>query len=282
MANVWKAYQKFRAEQAAQEPEVPPAPAASGEPAAKAAPSAAPAAVETAEAPAAARPVVGANGYAPALVALLDRGSAVTEKYRALRTNLLAQRTEGRFCLMVTSANPNEGKTVTCLNLGFVLAEQPEYRVVVVDCDLRRSRVASMLGISKSPGLADVLRRSSALADVIRPTASPNLDVVPAGLTRQDEVGELLGRAELDEVVQQLRDRYEYVLFDTPPINGASDAGALGRVISEAIVVVRMNRTRRESVDQAVRLLHAANVKPVGMVLTHHKFPIPNYLYRYS
>lgn len=53
-------------------------------------------------------------------------------------------------------------------------------------------------------------------------------------------------------------------------------------MVGEAIVVVRMNKTRRESVDQAIRLLHAANVKPIGMVLTHHKYPIPNYLYRYS
>lgn len=279
MANVWKAYQKFQTEQAATTG-AEPAAAPTSEPAAA---TAAPAKAATTASPARpARSTVGSNGYSPSLVTLRDRGGAVTEEYRALRTNLLAHRSEGRFGLMVTSANPGEGKTVTCLNLGFVLAEQPEYRVAIVDCDLRKCRVASLLHLENSPGLADVLRRSATVSDVTRPTACPNLVVVPAGQARQDEVGELLGRAELDEVVQELRERYEYVLFDTPPVNGASDAGSLGRVVSEAIVVVRMNRTRRESVEQAIRLLHAANVKPVGMVLTHHKYPIPGYLYRYS
>lgn len=278
MANVWKAYQKFQAEQTTGGD-----PPRTGEPPPEREAVAAPAARGTTESPPArARTSTGSNGYSTSLVTLSERGGPVTEKYRELRTNLVAQRNEGRFCLMVTSAAPGEGKTVTCLNLGFVLAEQPEYRVVVVDCDMRKSKVASLLHLPNEPGLAEVLRGEATLSDVIRPTASPNLVVVPAGKAEKDEVGELLGRAELDEVVQELREKYEYVLFDTPPITGASDAGTLGRVVGEAIVVVRMNKTRRESVDQAIRLLHAANVKPIGMVLTHHKYPIPNYLYRYS
>ena len=280
MPNVWDAMKKHRAEQAAA---TPPAPA----PVAQTPPAAAPPRIEVpppAQAPPAGGPLgpVGRNGYAPALVAYHDRGSRIAEQYRALRTNLLAQYADERFCLLVTSAEPGEGKTVTCLNLALVLAERQERRTVVVDCDLRKRRVAEFLRIPNSPGLADVLRGTARLADVTRTTPYPNLFVVPAGQAKQPEVGELLGRPELEEVVNELRRQYDYVLFDTPPIAIASDAGMLGRTTREAILVVRMNKTHRESVDRAIGLLHAANVKPVGIVLTHQKYYIPNYLYRYS
>jgi Mrp family chromosome partitioning ATPase len=86
----------------------------------------------------------------------------------------------------------------------------------------------------------------------------------------------------LDEIVSELRRQYEYVIFDTPPINVASDAGILGKAVGDALLIVRMNKTGRESVEEAIRLLHAANVKLPGIILTHHpKYDIPNYRYRY-
>jgi receptor protein-tyrosine kinase len=224
----------------------------------------------------------GTNGYSPALVPHHDRGGATAEEYRALRTNLLAQYSDERFCLLVTSAEAGEGKTVSSLNLALVLAERQERRTIIIDADLRKRTIANLLHISNTPGLADILRGTARLDDVIQPTAYPNLFVIPAGQSKQAEVGELLGGPELEESVTELRRRYDYVLFDTPPITVASDAGMLGRATREALLVVRMNKTRRESVDRAIGLLHAANVKPVGMILTHQRYYIPNYLYRYS
>jgi polysaccharide biosynthesis transport protein len=222
------------------------------------------------------------NGYSQVLMAHHDRGGAIAEEYRALRTNLLAQYPDERFCLLVTSAEAGEGKTVSTLNLSLVLAERQERRTIVVDGDLRKRTVAGLLHIDNAPGLTDVLRGAKRIADVIRPTAYPNLFVIPAGQSKQAEVGEILGRPELEEAVNELRRSYDYVLIDTPPITIASDAGMLGRTAGEALIVVRMNKTRRESVDRAIGLLHAANVKPVGMILTHQRYYIPNYLYRYS
>ncbi|MBE3132901.1 MAG: CpsD/CapB family tyrosine-protein kinase, partial [Acidobacteria bacterium] len=147
---------------------------------------------------------------------------------------------------------------------------------------LRRGRAASYLQIEKSPGMADVLRGKASIEEATRQTPYPNLWVIPAGRAPDEEVGELLGKPEVDEIVGRLRRDYDYVLIDTPPITRASDAGILGRAAHEALLVVHMYKTHRESVDTAIRLLHAANVKPVGVVLTHQQYVIPSYLYRYS
>lgn len=269
MGNVFDAMKKHEAEQGDRAPLAGPRPGAPGD-------------APPPEVRGPRRAAVSMNGYSPLMVAHHDRGSKRTEEYRALRTNLQAQYQDGRFCILVTSADPGEGKTVTCANLAVVLAERPEFRTLLVDCDLRRGKIASLFGIEKSPGMADLLRAQASLADVVRTTSHTNLFVIPCGRVEADDVGGLLGKPEVDEIIGKLRHDYDYVLLDTPPLNRVSDAGILGRATHEALLVVRMYKTHRESVDKAVRLLHAANVKPVGVVLTHQQYYIPSYLYRYS
>jgi len=278
VTNVWEAIKKYQAERKVAERSAPAGGvglAAAGEPEA-ARPAGAPRA----------RPVVVPAGagkdYSRLLVAYHDRGGRITEGYRALRTSLLAISPKERFCYMVASADPGEGKTVTALNLALVMAEKVDRRAVAVDCDLRKSRMARLLRADPAPGMADLLRGRLRLEDVIQPTARANLSFIPAGHARHDEVAGLVGRPELETIVTELRRRYDFVLLDTPPITSASDAGMLGQAAGRALLVVRMNKTRRETVDKAIALLHAANVELAGIVLTHQKYYIPSYLYRYS
>lgn len=226
--------------------------------------------------------VEGVNGYSALLVAHHDRGGALAEEYRSLRTNLLAHCPDQRFCHMVTSADVGEGKTVTCANLAVIMAERQDRRTVIVDFDLRRMSLAKLFRMTISPGVVDVLRGSVRLADAVRPTVYPNLFVLPSGEVQGHEVGELVTRPEMDEMVADLRRRYDYVLFDTPPMNIVAETGMIGRAVGEALLVVRMNKTRRESVEKAIRLLHSANVQLAGMVLTHRTYQIPEYLYKYT
>jgi len=270
VANVWDALKKHKAEQASKAPPVRQEAVAEAPKGIAVSPTRPPGDRGS------------ADGYSQVLVAYHDRGGKLTEAYRALRTNLLAQNPTGRFCYLVTSALPGEGKTVTCLNLGIVLAERVDRRTVIVDGDLRKGRIATLLSGEPTPGLAELLRGEAALSEIVRPTALPSLFYIPAGKAEQHEVGELMGRPELEEAVTHLRRQYDFVLLDAPPINVISDAGMLGRASGEALLVVRMHRTRRETVERAVALLHAADVKPAGVVLTHQKYIIPNYLYRYS
>jgi len=271
VANVWDALKRHKAERAAKTPPVRQGTAAKGSTGT---------AVSAAARPP--QPLGSADGYSPVLVAYHDRGGKLTEAYRALRTNLLAQNPTGRFCYLVTSALPGEGKTVTCLNLGIVMAERVDHRTIIVDGDLRKGRIAKLLSSEPGPGLAELLRGEAELTDVIRPTAVPSLFYIPAGKAERHEAGELMGRPEVEEVVSHLRRQYDFVIIDAPPINVISDAGMLGRATGEALLVVRMHRTHRETVERAVGLLHGADVKPVGIVLTYQKYIIPGYLYRYS
>jgi capsular exopolysaccharide synthesis family protein len=275
VSHVWDAMKKRQAEQAA---ETPPA---GGPPAAPTQPVSTPVTASgPGKSPPRESPVL--NGYAPELVAHHERGGEVTEDFRAVRTHLLGQYPDERFCILVTSAEKGEGKTVTCLNLAVVLAERQERRTLVVDFDLRRKKVAGFLHMDNEPGMADLLRGQAQVDNVVRPTTYPNLFVIPAGKASREQIGEVLHRPELEEIVTELRRRYDYVLFDTPPVTIAPDAGMLGRAVSDAILIVRMFRTPRDTVDSAIRLLHAANVKPVGIVLTHHKYYIPKLLYYHT
>ena len=220
--------------------------------------------------------------FSGSIVTYHDRGGGIAEEYRALRTSLLARSTNGRFSYIITSAEVEEGKTVTSLNLAVVLAERAERNTILVDGDLRKGTIAKMLGVSRGPGMTDLLRGEVTLNEVIHSTPYPNLFFLPAGKADMDEIGGLLSRMERDELFNDVRRLYDYVIVDTPPINVAADAGVLGQSVGEALLVVRMNKTKQESVEKAIRLLHAANVDLSGMVLTHRKYYIPNYLYRYS
>ncbi|MGB2795772.1 MAG: CpsD/CapB family tyrosine-protein kinase, partial [Phycisphaerae bacterium] len=222
------------------------------------------------------------DGYAPELCAHYERGGAIAEDFRGLRTSLLARYSDERFCVLVTSAEKGEGKTVACLNLALVLAERQERRTVVVDCDLRARRVAKLMRIANAPGVADLLRGAARVEDVLRKTAYPNLFVIPAGEAGKGEVGDLLHRPELQETFNALRRQYDYVLLDTPPVVVAPDACMLGPAVTDALVIVRMYKTRRETVDSAISLLHGANIKPVGVVLTHRRYYIPKVLYYHT
>lgn len=240
------------------------------------------------------------------VVAWRDRGGPIAEQYRAVRTSLMAHYEEKskekdqkpRFCLLVTSAERGEGKTVTCANLGVVLTEQ-SCRTVIVDCDLRTAGLAKVLGLHKSPGLADVIchrakangstepavmsssRQPVELDQIIQETGIPNLFAIPAGAAKTDEISTLLGRPELHEIIRDLKARFDVVLLDTPAVNAVSDVGMLRQLEGEALLSLQMNHTRRESVERAIRLLKSVQIDIAGVVLTHQKFFIPKFLYRW-
>ena len=220
--------------------------------------------------------------YSRLLVAHHDRGGQITEQYRSLRTSLLAKRSRDKLCCLITSAEAGEGKTVTALNLALVLTERVDHRTLVADFDLRKGKATSMLAARTAPGVAEVLSGAASVDEAIQPTAYKNLFFVSSGEIHHRKVGELMGRPEVEELVAELRRRFDYVLLDTPPINRVSDAGMLGRAVGEAILVVRMYKTHRESVEKGIGLLHAADVKIGGIVLTNQKYFVPDYLYRYS
>jgi Mrp family chromosome partitioning ATPase len=278
VGNVNEAMRKYLAEQAERAAKDADAPGAAAPAAGAPAPAAPAAHVSAAYAASAAE--AAASSTAPARAAALhaaryardlavhhDRGGPIAQQYRALRDNLLAATGSRRLSVMVASAHRGEGKTVTCLNLALVLAEDRDRRTLVVDANLRRSRVAAMLRAPEGPGVAEVLTGSVSTREAIQRTAYPNLFVLPAGQARVPDAAALLRRPVLDDLLAELAPECDYMLVDTSAVSAGPDAGFIGRCVPRALVVARLGRTPGPRIANAIGLLRAAGITPVGMAL---------------
>ena len=210
-------------------------------------------------------PIALVEGLSESLIPFHERSSLITEQYRSLRTRLLSQNPnyEHRI-LAITSAVPKEGKSVTTLNLGCILAEIRHLKVCVIDGDFRRSSLASMLNQSEGPGLAEVLGGFAEFDEIVRTTPIPNLHFVPAGSTRSRSAAELLTAPSAKAIFRRLQREYHYVIVDTPPATTVTDVGIIGQFCSGVIMVVRLHRTDESAAKRAARLLTANNIPILG------------------
>ncbi len=218
----------------------------------------------------------------PALVTVHERYSPTAEQYRSLRARLLNMNPRHvHQTTIITSSVPQEGKSVTTINLGMVMAEGNERKVCLVDADFRRASIARMLRIPPSPGFADLIRGEAALADVLHPTHLPNLKVITAGSVSGKEYGELVGASVVRTILAELRERFDYSFIDTPPVNTVSDVSMLAPHCDGAIIVIEMRRTPEPSVQEAVRTLQTTNVKILGCLLSRYDDERGHYYERY-
>jgi capsular exopolysaccharide synthesis family protein len=202
----------------------------------------------------------------PAIVAFHRPHSAIGEQYRGLRARLLAMNpAQAPQVIAITSAVPEEGKSVSAANLAFVMAEGGEHRVLLVGADFRRGRLARLLGIPRAPGLAEVLRGDVSLDKASQATPLGNLRVLPAGGAAGTSHSVLGSWAAL---LAQLRENFDYAFLDMPPVTTVSDVSLLAPQCDGAIVVVLMRRTPEPTVQQAVRTLQANHVHVLGALLS--------------
>jgi capsular exopolysaccharide synthesis family protein len=222
---------------------------------------------------------IGEGEVDPHVVPLVDPRSPLAEQYRTLRTNVLALAPEQPLkVLVVTSAVPAEGKSLTALNLACVLAEDARRRVVVIDADLRKPTLHKLVGIDNQRGLADYLVGGTMLEMVVQRTRMPNLWMLPAGRIPPNPA-ELLSGKRMDDLLARLRREYDHVVIDTPPVVSTTDAAVLGPRVDGMLLVVRMERTPREVARHAVELLRKARANVVGTVLTCLENDVKDYYY---
>ena len=214
--------------------------------------------------------------------------SPAAEAYRALRTSLAfstARRKAPLKTLVVTSAEPEDGKTTTAVNLAIALAEQG-HRVMLLAADQRRPVLHKVLHTERGPGLSDVLRGTAALEAALHHVPLPDhatgtLDFVAAGRPVPNPA-ELLGSAAARELLSKLADRYDEVILDTPPLSVVTDAAVLATVTDGLLVVARMGSTHGEALRRAVEELGGIGARVVGMVLTDVHHAEDRYGYRYG
>ena len=199
---------------------------------------------------------------------LLNKNSnfAVRESYKTLRTNIRFMLRDHKCKrISITSSEASEGKSITLVNLAISLAED-EQRVLLIDADMRRPALSRLLVEKASPGLSEVLGQGVAWDEAIRKDVYPNLDVLYAGEIPPNP-SELLGGETMQQMIETMSERYDYILVDTPPVGVVSDASVVTNLLDGVLLLVRHNWARKETVRRAVDNLAKAGVKPLGYVL---------------
>lgn len=195
-----------------------------------------------------------------------NSGFSVQEAYKSLRTNVrFFLRGNGCKRISITSASAGEGKSITLLNLAISMAEDGQ-KVLLIDADMRRPAMARLLVEKTTPGLSNVLAGLDSIDDAIRKDIYTNLDVLFSGDVPPNP-SELLGSERMQDLIEQMSKRYDYILVDTPPINLVSDASIVTNLLDGVLLLVRQGRTRKESVRRAVANLELTGIKPLGYVL---------------
>lgn len=218
-----------------------------------------------------------ATAIDPRLVTLTAPDTFAAERYQGLRLKLEQLRAEKALrVIAVTSPGAGDGKTLTSINLAGVLARESDAKILLVDADLRRSSVSAQLGLEPgAPGLADLIAGSKkSLAELIRRPDTCGFDVLPAGSSSRS-VQKLFRAERFTQILAEARERYDYVLLDTPPLVPVYDAAVLARQVDGVILVVAAAKTPRKLLGAALDLLDASKV--VGLVFNDDTSPLFGY-----
>ena len=193
------------------------------------------------------------------------------DSYKILRTKIQHHiRANGWNTVMITSALPGEGKTLTAINLALTFAKIHHQTVLLVDCDLRRQSIHQRLGIDSDYGLIDFFTADRSLKDLIIWPGIDKLTLISGGKTIT-ESAELMGSPKMKVMVEQMKNRYldRYIFFDVPPVLSGADAIAFAPLVDAFIMVVEAGKTSRKDVEKSLESL--PQEKFLGFVLNRHK-----------
>ena len=223
-------------------------------------------------------------GLIPAVRGYQDRpvlsgSSDFSEAIRALRTSLaLTHSSNGSAVVLVTSAQPLEGKTTTACNVAMALAYGGA-RVLLIDADLRRPGVHTGLGLENTRGLAELLSNQAPITETVQRLAEPNLWVMTAGQTPSNP-SELLASGRMDSLMRQVQTGpFDWVVIDTPPVLAVTDASIVARWASGVAFVVGSEMTRGRLAERAIEMLSAARPSFIGAVLNRVDVKRSRYYY---
>lgn len=214
------------------------------------------------------------------LIPHTDARSPVSEAYRAFRTSLLLASASSPKVIVITSSFAREGKTTTSVNLATVLAQMGK-PVLLVDADLRRPRLQKVFPGKMNLGLVNYLAANIPFDDVIQPTEVPHLSVVLSGPIPPNP-SELLASDRMKHLIEDVRSKYAYVIFDSPPVLAVTDAIVLAASADGVVLTVHGGQTPRELVQRSAEKLRQANIPVLGAILNNLDLHQYGYTYRKS
>ena len=197
-----------------------------------------------------------------------DSNFYISEAYKTLRTNILFSTGDsGCKVYVITSAIPGEGKTTTAINTAISFAQTGK-KVLIVDADLRKPKIHKYFDLENKSGLSNVL---SGVYDgknnsYIQKTNVENLDLISSGHIPPNPI-ELMSSEKMQELLDVLKETYDFIIIDTPPVNIVSDALVLSKMVTGYILVARSNYTEYQALSAAMANFELANIKPLGVIL---------------
>jgi succinoglycan biosynthesis transport protein ExoP len=208
------------------------------------------------------------TSFGPAVITVHRPRSQSAEAFRGVRTHLLAGlRDEVTKVILVTSPEPGDGKSTMASNLAVAMAQSGK-SVLLIDADMRRPTVHTLIGLERSPGLSDLLENTQATVDsVIHSLAVEGglLHVIPAGNCPRDP-GERLMSQRFIDLLGLLRDKFEWIIIDSPPVLAVTDSATIAREVTGVLLVVRMNGRTRMAAIRAVESLRNLGANVLGVV----------------
>src|SRR6266576_1224039 len=216
----------------------------------------------------------------PHLVAITQPRSAYNELFRSLRTRVLqAGEHQQMRTIVITSAGIAEGKTLTALNLSWLLAQTEGVRALIIDSDLRRPCATNYLGINVPVGLSEVLGGDLNFEDAIVRLEPAGLYLLPGGKAR-DDVAELLSGPTYARLLTDVRRMFDYIIIDAPPLGIFTDANVLMNRADGALLVVRSGKTRYSIIDRLIEQIPRERL--LGVVLKRSVEEIDSNAYYYQ
>ncbi|MGF7046289.1 capsular exopolysaccharide synthesis family protein [Paenibacillus sp. DS2015] len=208
------------------------------------------------------------NNNNQGLITLINPKSPVSEAYRTLRTNIHFSSVDEQIqIIMVASAQAGEGKTTTVSNLAVAYAQEGK-KVLLIDADLRKPSLHRVFTVSNQAGLTSVLSGQHSFQDVVRETYIENLEVITSGPIPPNP-SEMLSSLKMQAVLAELKDLYEIILFDTPPVLAVTDALIVSSMCDGVLLVVSSNKVKKEMVKKAKSNLEHVNARFLGVVLNN-------------
>lgn len=201
------------------------------------------------------------------LITFQNPNSYISEQFRLVRNNIHFSSIDKEInSIVVTSPEPSDGKSTTAANLAIIMAQE-EKKVILVDADLRKPSIHFVFNISNINGLTSVLKKEISIEQAIFKTSIHNLDILTSGPTPPNP-SELLNSHSMELIIETLCARYDYIVFDTPPVLAVSDSQILAHKCDGVIMVVASRKTKKEQALKTKELLDKAKSNILGIVVS--------------
>ena len=200
------------------------------------------------------------------LIALHSPKSTTSESFRGIRTGIIfSSADQPPQVLLVTSAGPAEGKTFNAVNLAVIMANAGS-KVLLLDCDMRKPRIHKIFGVQRETGLSNILVGTGEPNRLIIPTVVENLDVLPVGPIPPNP-SEILGSKKMGSLINELKEKYDRIIMDSPPVTAVTDAVLLAPITDGVLLIIRANETPRQIIQNSIDHLKSVNAHILGGIL---------------